>query len=146
MFVYFVFVFFFNDTATTEIYTLSLHDALPIYVEVKLPAPSPKRKFVGVEEPVPPPATLSVPEREGVYVSVSPEPTIVRAEVRPLVVLVDDAIVMVAPVCVCPVGPMPVMPAPALDIAHSPLGKRKQPDVSEIPFVNVEVALPVTAK
>src|SRR3989338_2713638 len=24
-------VFFFNDTATTEIYTLSLHDALPIY-------------------------------------------------------------------------------------------------------------------
>ena len=23
-------VFFFNDTATTEIYTLSLHDALPI--------------------------------------------------------------------------------------------------------------------
>ena len=26
-----VFFFFFNDTATTEIYTLSLHDALPIY-------------------------------------------------------------------------------------------------------------------
>src|SRR2546427_912012 len=25
--------FFFNDTATTEIYTLSLHDALPIYAE-----------------------------------------------------------------------------------------------------------------
>src|SRR2546425_13084660 len=25
--------FFFNDTATTEIYTLSLHDALPIYLE-----------------------------------------------------------------------------------------------------------------
>src|SRR3712207_7993752 len=25
-----MFVFFFNDTATTEIYTLSLHDALPI--------------------------------------------------------------------------------------------------------------------
>src|SRR3712207_7097916 len=24
-------LFFFNDTATTEIYTLSLHDALPIY-------------------------------------------------------------------------------------------------------------------
>src|SRR6266536_3379208 len=29
------FFFFFNDTATTEIYTLSLHDALPI----SLPAP-----------------------------------------------------------------------------------------------------------
>src|SRR3712207_8015324 len=27
------FFFFFNDTATTEIYTLSLHDALPIFVE-----------------------------------------------------------------------------------------------------------------
>src|SRR5690349_23929641 len=26
--------FFFNDTATTEIYTLSLHDALPILVDV----------------------------------------------------------------------------------------------------------------
>src|SRR3712207_8278776 len=26
-----VYFFFFNDTATTEIYTLSLHDALPIY-------------------------------------------------------------------------------------------------------------------
>src|SRR5216684_2323430 len=28
----FFFFFFFNDTATTEIYTLSLHDALPIPV------------------------------------------------------------------------------------------------------------------
>src|SRR5574341_2459001 len=27
---YFLLFFFFNDTATTEIYTLSLHDALPI--------------------------------------------------------------------------------------------------------------------
>src|SRR5256886_14301690 len=27
-----LFFFFFNDTATTEIYTLSLHDALPIYL------------------------------------------------------------------------------------------------------------------
>src|SRR5260370_26997748 len=26
------FLFFFNDTATTEIYTLSLHDALPIFL------------------------------------------------------------------------------------------------------------------
>src|SRR3989454_11962379 len=29
------FFFFFNDTATTEIYTLSLHDALPIYREIR---------------------------------------------------------------------------------------------------------------
>src|SRR3712207_8522695 len=28
-----LFFFFFNDTATTEIYTLSLHDALPIFEE-----------------------------------------------------------------------------------------------------------------
>src|SRR2546429_9412882 len=27
----YLYFFFFNDTATTEIYTLSLHDALPIY-------------------------------------------------------------------------------------------------------------------
>src|SRR5215467_2073531 len=29
-YIFFFFFFFFNDTATTEIYTLSLHDALPI--------------------------------------------------------------------------------------------------------------------
>src|SRR5437870_10247038 len=29
-YVYFSFLFFFNDPSTTEIYTLSLHDALPI--------------------------------------------------------------------------------------------------------------------
>src|SRR2546430_13586803 len=28
-------IFFFNDTATTEIYTLSLHDALPIFSSVR---------------------------------------------------------------------------------------------------------------
>src|SRR2546422_8173709 len=32
------FFFFFNDTATTEIYTLSLHDALPISAARRLPA------------------------------------------------------------------------------------------------------------
>src|SRR5437588_7909084 len=32
-FFFFFFFFFFNDTATTEIYTLSLHDALPISLE-----------------------------------------------------------------------------------------------------------------
>src|SRR2546430_15521029 len=37
--------FFFNDTATTEIYTLSLHDALPIYTAKAAPssAPEPRR-------------------------------------------------------------------------------------------------------
>src|SRR6266536_4075019 len=33
---FFFFFFFFNDTATTEIYTLSLHDALPICFQVLL--------------------------------------------------------------------------------------------------------------
>src|SRR5256885_2422708 len=33
------FLFFFNDTATTEIYTLSLHDALPICPQVRFPGP-----------------------------------------------------------------------------------------------------------
>src|SRR2546421_6411102 len=32
----FFFFFFFNDTATTEIYTLSLHDALPIWRSTSL--------------------------------------------------------------------------------------------------------------
>src|SRR2546430_11476410 len=35
---YIFFFFFFNDTATTEIYTLSLHDALPIYRIAEVPA------------------------------------------------------------------------------------------------------------
>src|SRR3712207_8405884 len=33
------FCLFFNDTATTEIYTLSLHDALPICVRADRPPP-----------------------------------------------------------------------------------------------------------
>src|SRR6266545_8327819 len=38
---FFFFFFFFNDTATTEIYTLSLHDALPIW------ASGPTRRYRG---------------------------------------------------------------------------------------------------
>src|SRR6476620_12750828 len=40
---FFVFSFFFNDTATTEIYTLSLHDALPIPWPSGAPADGPSR-------------------------------------------------------------------------------------------------------
>src|SRR5258708_18815074 len=36
-------IFFFNDTATTEIYTLSLHDALPISPPSRLPRAPPLR-------------------------------------------------------------------------------------------------------
>src|SRR6202011_6308369 len=38
LFLFCFFFFFFNDTATTEIYTLSLHDALPIYITGRLRA------------------------------------------------------------------------------------------------------------
>src|SRR2546429_7787081 len=46
----FFFFFFFNDTATTEIYTLSLHDALPISIHRFRPRrvtlrPEPQRLF-----------------------------------------------------------------------------------------------------
>src|SRR5271157_6003054 len=42
-FLYLFCFFFFNDTATTEIYTLSLHDALPILSEQSGPAaPKPR--------------------------------------------------------------------------------------------------------
>src|SRR5215469_17066812 len=40
--VHFIFFFFFNDTAPTEIYTLSLHDALPIS-RPRWPAPRRRR-------------------------------------------------------------------------------------------------------
>src|SRR6266404_5782643 len=40
------FFFFFNDTATTEIYTLSLHDALPIF-STRM-APDVRRAFAAI--------------------------------------------------------------------------------------------------
>src|SRR3712207_8721968 len=45
-----IYYFFFNDTATTEIYTLSLHDALPI-CEVAADGPSPRPGRGGAESP-----------------------------------------------------------------------------------------------
>src|SRR2546422_7179384 len=39
------FFFFFNDTATTEIYTLSLHDALPICPAARRPAACGRRSL-----------------------------------------------------------------------------------------------------
>src|SRR3990172_4038327 len=40
--------FFFNDTATTEIYTLSLHDALPILLARTTPLAEVKKKSEGM--------------------------------------------------------------------------------------------------
>src|SRR3989442_9824790 len=53
------FFFFFNDTATTEIYTLSLHDALPILVRARIQsqAPAPGAS-VRVEVPTGPSTTV----------------------------------------------------------------------------------------
>src|SRR5689334_24686698 len=48
----FIVFFFFNDTATTEIYTLSLHDALPICRE-EYPSPIPLLRENAVELIVP---------------------------------------------------------------------------------------------
>src|SRR3712207_9093831 len=48
--------FFFNDTATTEIYTLSLHDALPIYgAPVRLPEEDLLEKAGAEPPPLAPP-------------------------------------------------------------------------------------------
>ena len=61
-FLFFV-VFFFNDTATTEIYTLSLHDALPISkVGAPLPKNIPRFEVVDIVSPTPavPPAGTAV--------------------------------------------------------------------------------------
>ena len=43
---------FFNDTATTEIYTLSLHDALPIYNGEFLRWSGWKKNFEGMASPL----------------------------------------------------------------------------------------------
>src|SRR5687768_18106266 len=53
-FFFFFFFFFFNDTATTEIYTLSLHDALPILKEsrVLLINETLAKKYFGGVDPV----------------------------------------------------------------------------------------------
>src|SRR2546430_15786425 len=44
-------IFFFNDTATTEIYTLSLHDALPILIPPSSVAGHESRWLSGVACP-----------------------------------------------------------------------------------------------
>src|SRR5258706_15492516 len=60
-------IFFFNDTATTEIYTLSLHDALPISAcgnsaASSTPRPAPCSPPAWTPSPKPPsPATTATP-------------------------------------------------------------------------------------
>src|SRR3712207_9593762 len=59
----FVCIFFFNDTATTEIYTLSLHDALPICLTLHPRAEDSSREFR--------------------YIAASPEPKTARISPSP---------------------------------------------------------------
>ncbi len=47
---------FFNDSATTEIYTLSLHDALPIYVDDEKVSATFKKGVLVIELPKKPDA------------------------------------------------------------------------------------------
>src|SRR2546422_7404622 len=62
--------FFFNDTATTEIYTLSLHDALPIFLVVASREDDDRHgrttpaKLLQKLEPVPGPQ-IEVDDRDG---------------------------------------------------------------------------------
>src|SRR5215813_15071784 len=53
--------FFFNDTATTEIYTLSLHDALPISPEA---AANSQCSSISVSLPAPPATERSMRDRK----------------------------------------------------------------------------------
>src|SRR3712207_8256445 len=62
LFVVYLYIFFFNDTATTEIYTLSLHDALPIFPRPTSPLPSPVPSPIAAT-PVPSGRTLTLDGR-----------------------------------------------------------------------------------
>src|SRR5690606_41475732 len=54
-------LFFFNDTATTEIYTLSLHDALPISRNASTGLAGPRRvSFSRIHEPLEVPDLLAL--------------------------------------------------------------------------------------
>src|SRR5438132_9066721 len=61
--VFYFLLFFFHDTATTEIYTLSLHDALPIYTVV---ASSSARAVCVMNRPM---ATANAPANRHIFMS-----------------------------------------------------------------------------
>src|SRR3712207_7760196 len=71
-----VYFFFFNDTATTEIYTLSLHNALPIFP----PASCYHARAMEGTDQLFPEVTLRLPEWVGEHASGDPVYGTVRSE------------------------------------------------------------------
>src|SRR5688572_32402644 len=59
--------FFFNDTATTEIYTLSLHDALPIFVSPPCESSPSPAGTPGACRPLCPPPQVLVRSEEHTF-------------------------------------------------------------------------------
>src|SRR5256884_2521112 len=92
--------FFFNDTATTEIYTLSLHDALPISSTVLLRRPTHEAPEKVAERAV---AFLEVEECPGVadrgihFLAIADDPRILQ-ELRDLLAIVAGYALGVEPV------------------------------------------------
>src|SRR3989441_9525598 len=86
--IFFFFFFFFNDTATTEIYTLSLHDALPISeCAVDVPIADRGRRGSGTERPVPSRRCLAGEGELLRAIGHHPEEAVARAAARRLAVL-----------------------------------------------------------
>src|SRR6266480_7937055 len=110
------FFFFFNDTATTEIYTLSLHDALPI-LYLPNPAGDLRRRFLdGLYLP------LVVLGARGLYEDILPRLRSLRA--RRLIpfsyvsfAAVGSAFLILAPLAVA-ASPQYSMPAAEYDGLH----------------------------
>src|SRR2546422_447808 len=69
--------FFFNDTATTDIYSLSLHDALPISSSARSPLAWVLRLMspISSRKSVPPSAVSNLPRRRGKFETRSEEHT-----------------------------------------------------------------------
>src|SRR5229473_7816783 len=114
---YLLFFFFFNDTATTEIYTLSLHDALPIcapsslrwstrprtspptrFRNVRLPDVIWTRRATGAETVADPPATTrSRPMVAPDPTSIMPPRTTMSCATGPFTVMLPPAAMMLPP-------------------------------------------------
>src|SRR6266700_7963065 len=75
-----IFFFFFNDTATTEIYTLSLHDALPIYAAAAVDRDAVRRGELPGQDPA---MRLAEPSQHLALQRMDADP---RPDIRPILV------------------------------------------------------------